>query len=74
MEDAFDAKPGDLSIGNIRKAISELPEASRLVLTLILLEGLDYEEVANYTGAREGTIRVQYSRARAKLAEKLRSM
>ena len=74
VEDAFDAKPGDLSIGNIRKAISELPEASRLVLTLILLEGLDYEEVANYTGAREGTIRVQYSRARAKLAEKLRSM
>lgn len=74
MEDAVDAKPGDLSIGNIRKAISELPEASRLVLTLILLEGLDYEEVANYTGAQEGTIRVQYSRARAKLAEKLRSM
>ncbi len=74
MEDAVDAKPGDLSIGNIRKAISELPEASRLVLTLILLEGLDYEEVANYTGVREGTIRVQYSRARAKLAEKLRSM
>ena len=74
VEDAFDAKPGDLSIGNIRKAISELPEASRLVLTLILLEGLDYEEVANYTGVREGTIRVQYSRARAKLAEKLRSM
>ena len=74
VEDAVDAKPGDLSIGNIRKAISELPEASRLVLTLILLEGLDYEEVANYTGAREGTIRVQYSRARAKLAEKLRSM
>lgn len=74
VEDAFDAKPGDLSIGNIQKAISELPEASRLVLTLILLEGLDYEEVANYTGAREGTIRVQYSRARAKLAEKLRSM
>lgn len=75
VEDAaVDAKPGDLSIGIIRKAISELPEASRLVLTLILLEGLDYEEVANYTGAREGTIRVQYSRARAKLAEKLRSM
>ena len=74
VEDAVEAKPGDLSIGNIRKAISELPEASRLVLTLILLEGLDYEEVANYTGAREGTIRVQYSRARAKLAEKLRSM
>ncbi len=74
VEDAVEAKPGDLSIGNIRKAISELPEASRLVITLILLEGLDYEEVANYTGAREGTIRVQYSRARAKLAEKLRSM
>ena len=60
------------SIEKVRSAIAELPEKSRLILNLVLLEGLDYEEIANYTGASEGTIRVQYSRARAKLAEKLK--
>ena len=60
------------SIEKVRRAIAELPEKSRLILNLVLLEGLDYEEIANYTGASEGTIRVQYSRARAKLAEKLK--
>ena len=60
------------SIEKVRCAIAELPEKSRLILSLVLLEGLDYEEIANYTGASEGTIRVQYSRARAKLAEKLK--
>lgn len=66
--------PEGTTLEKIRNAISELPGNSRLILDLILLEGLDYEEVAEYTGAREGTIRVQYSRARARLAEILRSM
>lgn len=68
------AIPEGLTLEKIRNAISELTGNSRLILDLILLEGLDYEEVAHYTGAREGTIRVQYSRAKARLAEILKSM
>lgn len=56
----------------VRKAIGELPENYRLILNLVLLEGLDYEEIAELTGEREGTIRTQFSRGRAKLAEKLK--
>ena len=63
---------GRAGVERIRNAISELPDSSQLVLNLVLLEGLDYEEVAEYTGAREATVRVQYSRARARLAEILK--
>ncbi len=59
-------------LAEIRKAIDGLPENYRLILNLVLLEGLDYEEIANLTGEREGTIRTQFSRGRAKLAEKLK--
>jgi len=58
----------------IRKAIDELPDNYRLILNLVLLEGLDYEEIASLTGEREGTLRTQFSRGRAKLAEKLKKM
>lgn len=65
--------PGTMAVvAQVRKAIEELPDNYRLVLNLVLLEGLDYEEIANLTGEREGTIRTQYSRGRVKLAEKLK--
>ncbi len=59
-------------VDKVRKAIGELPDNYRLILNLVLLEGLDYEEIAGLTGEREGTIRTQFSRGRAKLAEKLK--
>ena len=37
-----------------------------------LVEGLDYEEISGLTGEREGTLRTQFSRGKAKLVEKLR--
>lgn len=58
----------------IRRAIDELPGNYRMILNLVLLEGLDYEEIAALTGEREGTLRTQFSRGRAKLAEKLKKM
>lgn len=62
----------ETDIGDVRKAIDELPESCRLILNLVLIEGLDYEEIAGLTGEREGTLRTQFSRAKAKLVEKLR--
>lgn len=66
--------PETSGVDKVRKAIGELPENYRLILNLVLLEGLDYEEIAGLTGEREGTIRTQFSRARAKLAEQLKKM
>ena len=61
-----------MSVSNVRKAIDGLPESCRLILNLVLVEGLDYEEIASLTGEREGTLRTQFSRAKAKLAQKLK--
>ncbi|MBR4585358.1 MAG: sigma-70 family RNA polymerase sigma factor [Bacteroidales bacterium] len=60
------------SIGEIRAAMDALPEPYRLVLNLVLIEGLDYEEIAGLTGRKETTLRSLFSRGRAKLAESLR--
>ena len=54
------------------EAISRLKDPYRLVLNLVLIEGLDYEEISSMTGEREGTLRTQYSRARKMLAALLK--
>ena len=59
-------------VTEVRKAIDELPDNYRIIMNLTLLEGLDYEEIAGITGEREGTIRTQFSRGKAKLAEILK--
>ncbi len=61
-----------LSTASVRKAIDSLPASSKLILDLVLIEGLDYGEIAQVTGEREGTLRTQFSRAKARLAEILR--
>jgi RNA polymerase sigma factor (sigma-70 family) len=52
----------------VRKAMDGLPEGSKLILNLVLIEGLDYKEISDLTGEREGTLRTQFSRAKARLA------
>ena len=51
--------------------MSRLDEPYRLILNLILVEGLDYPEVSVLTGLKEGTIRTRYSRGRSMLLELL---
>ena len=59
-------------IGRIKAAMDALPEPYRLVLNLVLIEGLDYAEIAAYTGQKETTLRSLYSRGRNKLVELLK--
>ena len=66
-----DILTSELSIERIKASISSLPDPYRLVLNLILIDGLDYEEISSITEEKEGTIRTQYSRARKMLASKL---
>lgn len=61
-----------ISLEAVRKAIESLPDSSKLILNLVLVEGLDYEEIASLTGEREGTLRTQFSRAKARLIEILK--
>jgi len=57
----------------IKRAIYALPEGYRIVLSLILLEGYDHEEVSGILNISNATSRTQYHRAKKKLLELLRN-
>jgi RNA polymerase sigma factor (sigma-70 family) len=61
------------SAETIKKAIHALPEGYRLVLSLILLEGYDHEEVSSILNISNATSRTQYHRAKKKLIELLKN-
>ena len=61
-------------ITQVRDAMDALPENYRLVLDLVLIEGLDYGEIAALTGRKEPTLRSLYSRGRCKLIEMLKKI
>ena len=56
------------SVDRIRAAMDALPDPYRLIVSLVLIEGLDYAEIAGYTGQKETTLRSLYARGRSKLA------
>lgn len=63
----------ELTIDRVKKAIGELPDGYRTVLSLYLLEGYDHQEIAEIVGISESTSKSQLNRAKGKLREKLTS-
>ena len=59
--------PAEVSARRILDALQRLPEPYRLVTTLVLAEGLDYQEIARYTGLKETTLRSHFLRGKQKL-------
>lgn len=55
--------------GVIQAAIGQLPADQRTTLVLADIEGLDYQEIAEATGAALGTVKSRLSRARARLRD-----
>lgn len=68
-----DAEQLEYSVAKIREAMASLSDQYRLVLTLHLFEGYDYQEISQITRTKESTIRTLYMRGRQKLADKLRN-
>lgn len=62
----------EVHIEYLKKAILQLPDGYRVVLTLFLLEGYDHEEIAQILGISNGSSRSQYLRAKLKLRELLK--
>lgn len=58
----------EYDIRTIRNALSTLPDHYRVIVSLHLFEGYDYQEIAQITGNNENTIRSLYMRGRHKLA------
>ncbi|MBK0380234.1 RNA polymerase sigma factor [Mucilaginibacter segetis] len=54
-------------VQQIKRAINELPDGYRIVLTLYLLEGYDHEEIGQVLEISENTSRTQFLRAKRKL-------
>ncbi len=53
----------------IFNSIEKLPDGYRIILTLYLLEGYDHPEIAQILGISESTSKSQYSRAKQRLKE-----
>ena len=71
-EDLFNPET-EQQAARVRDAIMEIPPPFGTILDLVLLEGLDYEEIAELSGEKEVTLRSRFSRARQKLLEKLKN-
>ncbi|MBX9784814.1 MAG: RNA polymerase sigma factor [Chitinophagaceae bacterium] len=72
-----DEGPGDdegfyFSVDTIKKAIQQLPDGYRAVLSLYLFEEYKQEEIAQMLNISHGTVRTQYMRAKNKLVNILK--
>lgn len=56
----------------VMEALQSMPDGYRTILTLKLIEDIDYKEIASMLGISESSVRSQYLRGRRKLAERLR--
>jgi len=61
-----------LKVEEIKKALQELPNGYRTVLTLHLFEGYDQEEIAEILQVSPVTVRTQYMRAKQKLLQSIK--
>lgn len=61
----------ELTVERVKKAIEELPDGYRTVLSLYLVEGYDHQEISEILGITESTSKSQLNRAKNKLREKL---
>jgi len=56
-------------VDQVRKAIEQLPDGYRVVLSLYLLEGYDHSEIGEILGITESTSKSQFNRSKKKLKE-----
>jgi RNA polymerase sigma factor (sigma-70 family) len=77
----FDQKSDDdngyetgLSVENVRKAMEFLPNGSKMIFSLYLLEGYDHTEIAQILKISESNSKSQYMRAKQKIKEVLKDM
>lgn len=76
----FEGKPEEeveetgLSVDKVRMAMKELPNGSRMIFSLYLLEGYDHLEIAEILNISVSNSKSQYMRARQKVKELLTQM
>jgi RNA polymerase sigma factor (sigma-70 family) len=68
-EQEVDAGTFPHSVEQVRKAIDELPDGYRSVLSLYLIEGYDHAEIGEILGISESTSKSQFNRSKKRLKE-----
>ena len=58
-------------MAEVKAAMLRLPQGFSLVLTLHLIEGYEYVEIAEMIGTTQSNVRSQYFRAKQRLVELL---
>jgi RNA polymerase sigma factor (sigma-70 family) len=71
-EDSYDEDELKFKVEEIRKAVKDLPNGYRTVISLHLFEGYDQEEIAEILQISHATVRTQYMRAKQKLLVQLK--
>jgi RNA polymerase sigma factor (sigma-70 family) len=65
--DSVDEEAFQYKVDEVRKAIQQLPDGYRAVVSLYLMEEIPQEEIGNMLGISHNTVRTQYHRAKQKL-------
>jgi len=61
-----------MTVENIRQAMEHLPNGSKMIFSLYLLEGYDHVEISQILNISESNSKSQYMRARRKIKEILK--
>lgn len=69
--DGRDVTIGHIQSNEARLALEELPEDQRVVIALVVLEGMSYQHTADILEVPVGTVMSRLARARARLAASL---
>ena len=72
QENMIDESEIEYSVAGVKKAIRDLPDGYRAVLSLYLLEGYDHEEIADILHISQSTVRTQYKRGKQRLLQSLK--
>ena len=66
---ATEEEKSTMDVNTIRRAMQQLPNGSRMIFSLYLLEGYDHREIAQILGVSESNSKSQYMRAKRKIRE-----
>jgi RNA polymerase sigma-70 factor (ECF subfamily) len=68
-QDSYNEEETKFEVERVKRAMQQLPEGFRVVLSLYLFEGYDHEEIGKILHITESTSRTQYMRAKKRLLE-----
>jgi RNA polymerase sigma-70 factor (ECF subfamily) len=70
-EDGRESFARHIEVAELAQSFERLPEEQRLVLTLVVLDGLSYQETAEVLAVPIGTVMSRLARARGRLAAQM---